>query len=175
MQATANTAESRDAHGQLQSILDFFNKSETQAALKEIDWAGHKERIHTAGVVDKIHEKYEKFMASEYSVESAVSKCGGTTEKMQALDVAMQYNFMLYFVHYAGHLDQVETVRNIGDMNRLSTVELIKLMPGAETLQASNQEIANLAPEDYEEDGVYTRVCTQFSWGTRYIPPFTHS
>ena len=32
-----------------------------------------------------------------------------------------------------------------------------------------------MAPEDYNENGVYTRLCTQFSWGSRYIPPFNHS
>lgn len=44
-------------------------------------------------------------MKTEYTVEAAVGKCGTSTEKMQALDVAMQYNFMLYFVHYATHLE----------------------------------------------------------------------
>ena len=36
-------------------------------------------------------------------------------------------------------------------------------------------EIANAAPEDVIEDGIYTRVCTQFNWGTRWVPPFNHS
>lgn len=36
-------------------------------------------------------------------------------------------------------------------------------------------EIANMAPEDVNEDGIYSRVCTQFNWGTRWIPPFNHS
>ena len=53
----------------------------------------------------EIKDKYDKFMATEYSVDSAVSKTGTQTEKMQALDVAMQYNFMLYFVHYTQHLN----------------------------------------------------------------------
>ena len=39
-------------------------------------------------------------------------------------------------------------------------LEMLKHMPGTETLGSMNQEIANLAPEDYNEDGVYTRVCT---------------
>ena len=114
-------------------------------------------------------------MDSQYNVESAVSRCGHTTEKMQALDVAMQYNFMLYFVHYLGHLDQLETMRNIGDISKLSMLEMMKYTPGMDTLTASTQEIADMSSEDYNEDGVATRLCTQFSWGTRYIPPFVHS
>jgi adenosylmethionine-8-amino-7-oxononanoate aminotransferase len=82
---------------------------------------------------------------------------------------------MLYFVHYSGHLDQLETMRNIGDISQMSMLEMVSLMPGSETLQASQQEIANLAPEDYNENGVFTRLCTQFSWGSRYVPPFNHS
>ena len=74
----------------MQGLLDYYNKRETGSELKEIDWDGHRNAIHTPGVVDKIKAKYEAFMETEYTVESAVSKTGGTqTEKMQALDVAM--------------------------------------------------------------------------------------
>ena len=51
----------------------------------------------------------------------------------------------------------------------------MKYSPGMDTMGSMNQEIGNLSPEDYNEDGFYTRLCTQFSWGTRYTPPFTHS
>ena len=174
--ATATNETSRDAHGQLQGLLDYYNKNQTEAKLHDIDWDGHRNTIHTPNVVDKIKAKYEAFMETEYTVESAVSRTGGTqTEKMQALDVAMQYNFMLYFVHYAQHLDQLETMRNIGDIPSLSMMEYTKLNPGMETLQASEQEIGNIAPECYNEEGVYTRLCTQFSWGSKYNVPFKHS
>jgi len=76
-------------------------------------------------------------MKSNYSVDSAVGRLGHATEQMQALDVAMQYNFMLYFVHFSGHLDQLEVMRNIGDLNQMSMLEMVKLMPGAEELQAT--------------------------------------
>ena len=78
---TATTGDAKDAHSQLQSVLDYYNKSSTQH-LKPIDWQGFKERIHTSGVVDRIHSKYEKFMKSEYTVDSAVSRCGTSTEKL---------------------------------------------------------------------------------------------
>ena len=174
--AAANNDTSRDAHGQLSGLLDYYNKNQSAAAKKDIDWDGHRANIHTPGVVDKIQAKYDKFMDTEYSVDSAVGKTGGSqTEKMQALDVAMQYNFMLYFVHYSAHLDQLETMRNIGDIGSLSSLEFWKLNPGFESLQASEQEIGNIAPESYIEDGVFTRLCTQFSWGSRYNVPFKHS
>ena len=73
-------------------------------------------------------------MASEYTVDSAVNRCGQSTDKMQALDIAMEYNFMLYFVHYAGHLDQLETMTNIGDVSKLSWLEMAKHTPGMDTL-----------------------------------------
>lgn len=136
LNATASTGEAKEAHSQLQSVLDFFNNGTSQK-LKSIDWAGHKERIHTAGVVEKVHNKYNNFMKSSYSVDAAVGRLGHGTDQLQALDVAMQYNFMLYFVHYSGHLDQMEVMRNIGDLNQMSMLEMVKLMPGAEELQAS--------------------------------------
>ena len=39
-------------------------------------------------------------------------------------------------------------------------LEMLNYMPGMDTLGSINQEIANISPEDYNEDGVYTRVCT---------------
>jgi hypothetical protein len=173
--ATATSNDSREAASQLSGVLDYYNSKKHDSKLKEVDWEGFKNRIHTPGVVDKIHAKYDKFMSSEYKVDAAVGKCGAGTDKMQALDTAMQYNFMLYFVHYMAHLDQIETVRNVGDITNMSTLEMTNLMPGLDMLGASKQEIADISPEDYIEDGVYTRLCTQFSWGTRYTPPFVHS
>lgn len=173
--AGATSESARDAHGQLQGLLDYYNRTQSSGERKPIDWEGHSAAIHTPGVVNKIKAKYDAFMETEYAVESAVSKTGATTEKMQALDVAMQYNFMLYFVHYTQHLNQMETMRNIGDINSLSMMEYYKLNPGMETLQASEQEIGNISPECYIEEGVYTRLCTQFSWGSRYNVPFKHS
>ena len=174
--ATATNENARDAHGQLQGLLDYYNSNKGAATMKEINWDNHRNSIHTPGVVDKIKTKYDAFMQTEYTVDSAVSRTGGTqTEQMQALDVAMQYNFMLYFVHYSQHLNQLETMRNIGDIPSLSMLEYTKLNPGMETLQASEQEIGNIAPDCYNEEGVYTRLCTQFSWGSRYNVPFKHS
>ena len=114
-------------------------------------------------------------METEYNVESAVAKCGHATEKMQALDISMQYNFMLYFVHYMSHLEAIETLRNIGDFMQLSNLEVMGLMPEHPMLVSMDHEIGDMSPHDYIEDGVCTRVCTQFSWGTRYIVPFNHS
>ena len=94
---------------------------------------------------------------------------------MKQLEVANEYNYALYMAHYLGHLEQIETVRNIGDVEQLSMLEMVHLCPGVETLQASEQEIGNMSPECYVEDGIFTRICTQFSWGSRYNPPFVHS
>jgi hypothetical protein len=55
-------------------------------------------------------------MKAEYNVEAAVGKVGHMTDKMKELEVANTYNFMLYLSHYTGHLEQLETMRNIGDL-----------------------------------------------------------
>ena len=128
--AGATSEASRDAHGQLQGLLDYYNKNQSASSRKDIDWDAHRNNIHTPRVVDNIKAKYDKFMETEYTVESAVAKTGTQTEKMQALDVSMQYNFMLYFVHYTQHLNQLETMRNIGDISQLSMLEYYKLNPG---------------------------------------------
>lgn len=50
--------------------------------------------------MSKLKTKYDAFMKAEYSVESAVAQVGNRTEKMKSLEVANEYNFMLYFTHY---------------------------------------------------------------------------
>ena len=114
-------------------------------------------------------------MKTEYNIEGAVHNVGIQSEKIKQLEVANTYNFMLYFCHFVGHLEQLETIRNVGDINEMSGLEMVHLMPGHEALQASEQEIGNISPQCYIEDGVFTRLCTQFSWGSRYNPPFVHS
>jgi hypothetical protein len=73
-------------------------------------------------------------MKAEYSVESAVGHIGTHTDKMQQLEVASTYNFALYLAHYSNHLEQIETVRNIGDINEMSMLEVVHLMPGIDTV-----------------------------------------
>lgn len=128
--------------------------------LQPIKWEEWENTLHTSGVVQKMKAKYENFMKAEYSVEAAVSQIGNKTEKMRQLEVANEYNFMLYFTHYMLHLDQIETMRNMGDLQELSTMEMVQMNPEVDTLHSINIEMGNMAPEDYNEDGIFTRVCT---------------
>lgn len=66
-------------------------------------------------------------------------------------------------------------MHNIGDFTKLSKMEVAELVPEYSDWQAAQSEIGNLAPEDLVEDSVVTRIGTQFSWGSRYNPPFVHS
>lgn len=103
---TANTHDGREKLGQIQSILEFFNKPAVNAgALAPINWAEWETNLHTSGVVSKIRVKYEGFMKAEYNVESAVAQVGHQSDGIKRLEVANTYNFMLYLSHYAGHLE----------------------------------------------------------------------
>lgn len=119
--------------------------------------------------------KYDAFMKAEYGVDAALAQVGHQSEKIKQLEVANTYNFMLYLTHWAGHMDQLETLRNIGDIQELSMLEMLHLNPGLDTLGSMEAEIGNLSPQDYVEDGIFTRLCTQFSMGSRYNPGFVHS
>ena len=55
---------------------------------------------------------------------------------MKQLEVANSYNYALYLAHYTGHLEQIETVRNAGDINEMSMLEMVHLMPGMDALAA---------------------------------------
>ena len=130
LRATANNNESREQHSQLSSILDYYNRVSSGAAgLEKIDWENYAANIHTPNVVKKIQEKYAEFMKAEFQVDGAVSKCGTRTEAMKNLDVAMHYNYNLWMVHYLMHLEQIETLHNIGDVTQLGRQEMIELFP----------------------------------------------
>mmetsp|Transcript_16433 Transcript_16433/g.27861 ORF Transcript_16433/g.27861 Transcript_16433/m.27861 type:complete len:136 (-) Transcript_16433:70-477(-) len=118
---------------------------------------------------------YEKFMQAEFEVDGAIAKCGTRSEAMKALDVSMHYNYSLWLSHYLMHLDQIETLHNIGDPTMLSTSEMMELNPTVSLYNAEQQEIGNLSPQDLVENSIVVRLCTQFSWGSRYSPPFVHS
>jgi hypothetical protein len=77
LRMTSNTHDGRDKLGQIQTVLEFFNKPSTnQGNLPAINWAEWESNIHTSTVVGKIKAKYEAFMKAEYNVESAVGQVG---------------------------------------------------------------------------------------------------
>ena len=72
-------------------------------------------------------------------------------------------------------MEQMETMRNAGDINDMSNYEVQTYMSNVSTNVEGQNEIGNISISDMVEDGVGTRLCTQFSWGSRYCPPFMHS
>ena len=92
-----------------------------------IDWDTYETSIHTPDVVNKIRAKYDAFMKAEYAVDGAVGKLGTRSEAMKALDIAMHYNYELWMTHYLFHLNQIETLHNIGDPTELSKQEMMEM------------------------------------------------
>ncbi len=176
LRVTAHTNEAREQQAQLQAVLDYFNQEAYgKDQLAAIDWDGFRANIHTPQVVDKIQAKYADFMGAQFQVDGAVAKCGTRSAAMKALDVSMHYNFALWSVHYQIHLDQLETLHNVGDPTEIGRMEMGELFPEVNAYSAIQQEVGNIAPQDLVEDSVAVRVGTQFSWGSRYCPPFVHS
>lgn len=62
------------------------------------------------------------------------------------MDVAMHYNYNLWMVHYMHHLDQIETLANVGDPTELGFMEMAELFPAADMYNSMHQEVGNLAP-----------------------------
>ena len=85
-------------------------------------------------------------MEAEFLVDGAVGKCGIRSETMKALDVAMNYNYNLWMVHYLMHLDQIETMHNIGDVTMVSSAEMTELVPEGDLYNSCQMEIGNNAP-----------------------------
>lgn len=114
-------------------------------------------------------------MQSEYEVHDAAARVDAKTEKFEALDVSMQYNYALYLVHYSDHMNFIEGLSNLGEIGDMSNRQFMKLAPQLDVLGQTAHEIGDITMEDYNEVQVATRLATQFSWGTKYNPPFIHS
>ena len=130
LRATANNAVAREEQSQLSSVLDYYNKQSAGTSnLTPIDFDAYSSSIHTPDVVRKIQAKYNAFMETEYAVDGAVSKLGQRSEAMKSLDIAMHYNYNLWMTHYIYHLEQIETMSNIGDVTELGRQEMIEMFP----------------------------------------------
>ena len=99
-------------------------------------------------------------MDAEYQIDGAVSRCGYRSEQMKQLDVIMHYNYQLWLAHYSAHLEQIETLHNIGDPTELSAMEMSEFFPIADTYGSGQNEIGNFAPQDLEEDSIPVRIAT---------------
>ena len=60
-------------------------------------------------------------METEYGIDDGASQVFQRTEKYNALEYAVEYNYFLWMTHYFGHLNQLETMRNLGDVTQLSS------------------------------------------------------
>lgn len=49
----------------------------------------------------------------------------------------MQYNYQLWMTHYMLHLNQIETLHNIGDPTELGMQEMTELNPEVDVYNAS--------------------------------------
>jgi len=175
LRISATSNDAREQHGQLSALVEYFNRPAQHTEIESIDWEEWKNKIHTPSVVENIEKKYNEFMTAEYNVEEAAAKTAQNNTKLQNLEYANTYNFVLWLVHYMLHINQIESMRNIGDVTMLSHAELLHYMPGIEPLNSMEFEIGNFSPSTLEENGIVTRLHTQFSWGTRVLTPFVHS
>lgn len=164
-----------DKFEQLSALVDFFNKNTVNHGLESINWKKWEDDIHTPDVVSKIKAKYEKFMHSEYDVSDGASRVNTKTDKLSALDVAVTYNYAVWMCHYLEHMTFMEGLTNLGDINDMSTKEITRHSPQIDLMNTISMEIGDISPQDYVENGIATRIVTQFSWGSRVNPPFVHS
>ena len=160
MTKAANTSEGRDNAGQLSALLELFNRKSANQGLEAPDWEAWNGKIHTPGVVDKIKAKYESFMDTTYDVNDAVSRVDTKTAKLDALEVSATYNYVLWMVHYTGHLQFLETLNALGNYGDLSEQEVMKYTPEVDLTFQMEIEIGNIAPECYVENGIATRIAT---------------
>ena len=72
----------------------------------------------------------------------------------------MTYNYYLWMTHYLNHLEQIETLHNIGDPTELGVMEMKELFPEAGIYTDAQSEIGNLAPPDLIENPLPVRVAT---------------
>ena len=98
-------------------------------------------------------------MQTTYDVNDAVSRIDTKTEKLANLDVAVTYNHALWLQHFMAHLWTLESLNAIGDVMGLTRTEYMKYTDN-ELLATMENEIGNLSPNCYIENGMATRIIT---------------
>lgn len=66
----------------ISSLIDYYNKP-AKVNKDQIDWAHWSDEIRTAGVVEKIKEKYNTFKKQDYNVDLVAQKSTVTSEKYE--------------------------------------------------------------------------------------------
>ena len=85
-------------------------------------------------------------MEAEFDVEAAIGRVGTRPEAFKSLDVAITYNELLWHKHHEMHLNQIETMENIGDISKVSYGEVSKYLPSAMEDHDNQSEIGNISP-----------------------------
>jgi len=110
-------------------LVDFYNKP-AKTFKDDIDWSSWKDQIRTAGVVDKIHAKYENFKKQNYNVDLVAQKSTANSEKYDThvIDTILNnikglflhWNYSLWMRQYLDNVQSLIGVNALGDIQYVS-------------------------------------------------------
>lgn len=129
IQSKVHDSASVESYAKLSSLVDFYNKP-AKTFKDDIDWSSWKDQIRTAGVVDKIHAKYENFKKQNYNVDLVAQKSTANSEKYDThviytilnniKGLFLHWNYSLWMRQYLDNVQSLIGVNALGDIQYVS-------------------------------------------------------
>lgn len=162
------TPQGKAIMGQLNSLINFYNKAPEKSSIAEIDWSNWESEIVTDGVVSKIRNNLESLMKEKYDVESVMKEVSESeTEVFSALNSELFYHNTLWHTFYIQNLTYLIESRYFPGFEDLNEVEMGDYI-GASTQEIQRRsETHNYLQGSQEDLDIVALASSQFNWGKK--------
>jgi len=122
----ATTVEGKAYSGQLNSLMNYYNKAPEATEIDDIDFDHWRNELLTDGFVNTIENNYNSLMEQDYNVESVANDVL-TAPSAEYLDISreLMYHFTLWTSYYVENHHELLKLETIGDINKYKCNKLI--------------------------------------------------
>ena len=163
-------SEGKEKYGQLNALINFYNKNPVQSEDSEIDWASWESKVQTDGLVSNLKDKFEKLQSQDYKNEDLVQYVSDTSSDayLNMNDELQFHNELWYNYHIRNKICENDT-NDIGNLNDLTGAEIDASLGSVNMVVEKLYETNNYLPGSHDDVNYYGYLYTTFSWGRKQI------
>lgn len=163
-----STKEGKAVMGQLNSLINYYNKAPESSEIPEIDWQTWQSEIVTDGMVSKIQKNLESLMQEEYDVKSIMTKVSESeTEVFSALNSELYYHNALWNSFYMQNLEYLVQLRYFPGLDDMNEVERMDYIGISKIEMQRRTETHNYLQGSHEDVNIVGLAESQFNWGKK--------
>jgi hypothetical protein len=119
IQAKSTDTKSQESLMKLSSLVDYYNRP-AEPLKENIDWGYWKENIRTAGIVEKISDKFNDYKTQVYNVDSIAQKSAINSERFDNYGLYLKWNYHLWMKQYVENIRTLNGIEALGDITYVS-------------------------------------------------------